>query len=277
MAVVCHDAGAANLVLPWLAIDKLGDVRPVMQGPAERLWRARFASIALREVEAALDGAALLLSGTGWESDLEHRARKLARKHGIRSIAVIDHWINYRERFVRSGETVLPDEIWVTDDEALAIARHQFPDLPVRLRPNLYLQEQLSKTPPLAEADRDVLFLAEPLRTDWGRGAPGEFQALEYFLSRRQTAGVPDDAPVRIRLHPSEALDKYDHWAGAHISIDRSPELAGSLAGARWAVGCESYALVVALKAGREAISALPPWAPHCRLPHQDVVRLASL
>jgi hypothetical protein len=39
-------------------------------------------------------------------------------------------------------------------------------------------------------------------------------------------------------------------------------------------VGCESMALVVALAAGREVFSSLPPWAPPCRLPHAGVRRL---
>ena len=46
--------------------------------------------------------------------------------------------------------------------------------------------------------------------------------------------------------------------------------------GARWVVGCESQALVVALAAGRQVWSSLPPWAPPCRLPQAGVQRLAQ-
>jgi len=41
-------------------------------------------------------------------------------------------------------------------------------------------------------------------------------------------------------------------------------------------VGCESFALVVALAAGRRVCSTLPPWAPPCRLPQPGIVRLAD-
>jgi hypothetical protein len=194
-------------------------------------------------------------------------------------VAVIDHWVNYRERFARNGDEVLPDEIWVTDEYALALAREEFPGIPVSLKPNLYLDEQLAKAPPLTDTDQDVLFVAEPARSDWGNGTPGEFQALEYLLSRRRDAGIPRRARIRIRPHPSESRDKYDAVTNSrpNIAIDRSEDLASALGGARWVVGCETYALVVALHSGRNAISALPPWAPPCRLPHEGIIRLAAL
>jgi hypothetical protein len=243
------------------------------------LWQRRFGTRATLTPEQAIEGAAALLTGTGWASDLEHHARKVAASQGLRSAAVVDHWVNYRERFVRSDEEVLPDEIWVTDEYALALAREEFPGLAINLKPNLYLEEQVAKAPPLTDADRDVLFVAEPTRTDWGKGTPGEFQALDYFLSRRADLGIPEGARIRIRPHPSERPDKYDAFANAQpsVAIDRSEDLANALDGARWVVGCESYALVVALHAGRCAISALPPWAPPCRLPHREIVRLATL
>jgi hypothetical protein len=279
LALVCHDAGAANLILPWIAADQPKPLLPVMAGPAAALWRARFETTAAMSLERTITDAAAVLSGTGWGSDLEHRARKLARARGVRSVAVIDHWVNYRERFVRNGEEVLPDQIWVTDEYALALARVEFPDLAVVLKANLYLEEQLAKAPPLAEQDRDVLFVAEPVLADWGTSAPGEFQALDYFLSRREDIGVPLDARIRVRPHPSDPPGKYDAVANsrANVTIDRSEDLATALGGARWVVGCESYALVVALHAGRQAISALPPWAPPPGLPHKEIVRLATL
>ena len=50
-------------------------------------------------------------------------ARDLAKQKGISTIGVIDHWVNYKERFVLNGVELLSDEIWVTDDEALILAK----------------------------------------------------------------------------------------------------------------------------------------------------------
>lgn len=302
LAVACHDAGACNVILPWLRRPDLA-LRPVMAGPAARLFRDRLGAAAATgegdELEAAIRGAAMLLSGTGWASDLEHRARRVARRRGVFSVAVIDHWVNYPMRFERAGEVVWPDEFWVTDEGARALAERCFPGAVVRCFDNLYLRAEAAAIAPLppaswpgvptmpapAPAPAQVLYVLEPMRSAWGRGVPGEFQALDHFIEHRAAAGVPAAAPIRLRPHPSDPPDKYDAWlagrrardAGLDIALDRHATLAGAIGAATWVVGCESFALVVALAAGRRVCSSLPPWAPPCRLPHEAIVRLASL
>ena len=271
LAVVCHDAGACNVILPWLAQPGL-ELRAFMQGPAEKLWRARHGLRPLcSSLEEALQGAAMLLSGTGWATSLEHDARRLAAARGLPSVAVIDHWVNYPDRFVREGRVQWPDEFWVTDDEALALARRSFAGATVRCQPNLYLAEQAARIAPVPPQHGDVLYVLEPMRADWGRGVAGEWQALDYFMAHRGRLDIAPDAPLRLRPHPSDPPGKYDAWLAAHaglrVSLDRSASLDQAIAGCAWVVGCESYALVVALAAGRRVLSTLPPWAPSCRLP----------
>jgi len=276
LAVVCHDAGAANVILPWLR-PRSFQVRAVMRGPAERLWRLRFGDAPLcASLDDAIDGARLLLSGTGWATDLEHDARVRAQQLSVRSVAVIDHWVNYPGRFERQGQQQWPDEFWVTDSDALALARWHFPADRVRLQRNLYLAEQVSAVQPVPTEGASVLYVMEPARNDWGRGVAGEWQALDWFMQHRVAAGIPAAAPVRLRPHPSDDTGKYAAWLARHpqVQLDASATLADALSGARWVVGCESYALVVALAAGRTVFSSLPPWAPACRLPQAGLLRL---
>lgn len=282
LAVVCHDAGACNVILPWLDLPGLA-LRPVMQGPAAALWRARFGSRVpvLERIDDALDGAAMLLSGTGWASDLEHAARCRAAARGIRSVAVIDHWVNYPQRFERGGVVQWPDEFWVTDAEAVTLVCRHFPGAAVRCHANLYLEEQVGAIARARPGAGDVLYVLEPMRSDWGRGLAGEWQALEHFRAARaegRVAGLDPDTPVRLRPHPSDPAGKYDAWLAARanegFTLDRHATLAEAMGPARWVAGCESYALVVALAAGRQVLSTLPPWAPACRLPHAGIRHL---
>ena len=283
LAVVCHDAGATNLILPWLDPQRQR-VAAVVQGPAERLWHERFGARGrVDSLEQALDGAAMLLSGTGWASDLEHRARVLARARGLRSVAVVDHWVNYEARFERDGRRELPDAVWVTDDEALALARDRFPTCDVRLQPNLYLQAQLAQVAPCPDPRRcqDLLVVLEPVRSEWGRGRAGEFQALDHLVSQAGRLGLRQPLRLRLRPHPSDAPGKYDEWMQAQsahdVRLDDAPTLAQAIGRVAWVAGCESMALVVALKAGRRVVCTLPPWAPACRLPHQGLIHLREL
>ena len=278
--IACHDAGAANIILSLAAVAHwLPHASPVMAGPAAALWRRRFPDRRATDfLPLALTGVATVLTGTGWQSRLEHDARRLARAAGIRSIAVIDHWTNYPARFRFEDEEVLPDEIWVTDQDARALAVANFPDIPVMLHHNLYLAEQAAQVGPVP-SDGDLLFVAEPARDEWGKGVAGEFQALDYLSECRHQAGIAADATLRIRSHPSELPGKYDAWIAAHpgSELDRSPDMAAALRSARWVAGLQSFGLVIALAAGRQVVSALPPHAPHCALPHAGIVHLRTL
>lgn len=279
VAVVAHDAGAANLILAWLAARPpiIEQVLPVMAGPAAALWAARFPDgPAAVTLDTALNEANSLISGTGWASDLEHEARRLARSRGIPSVAVIDHWVNYRMRFQRRGEEILPDRLWVTDDYALAEAARTLTEIPVELKPNLYLQEQATAAGPVP-INGDILFVLEPARSDWGRHEQGEFQALDWFWLHRAAAALAPTV-VRLRPHPSDPPGKYDAWIAAHpgARLDASTDLAEALRDASVVVGLQSAALVIAVASGRKAVTALPPWAPPCALPHADILTLAG-
>lgn len=279
-AVVCHDAGAANIIIAGLLETGRNDWRAYMQGPAERLWKAAYPEIApCAALDSTLAGAALLITGTGWGSDIEHKARKLARFRGVRSVAVIDHWVNYAERFVRHGETVWPDEFWVTDDYAMDIAKHIFPSQAIFKVPNFYVDTQLRAIAPVEGAvTPELLYVLEPIRSDWGRGIPGELQALDYFVSCLPELGLPPTTVICLRPHPSDFPGKYDDWIARHpnmnIQLDESISVTQSLGRASWVAGCESFALVLALMAGRKVYCTLPPWAPACRLPHGGLIHI---
>lgn len=280
VAVVCHDAGATHPLLAWLrqaSNTAAGiELRAVMAGPAATLWPRYFPNTPVAaSLQEALAGATTLMTGTGWASHLEHQARRLACDQGLRSIAWLDHWVNYRPRFERDGEIILPDELWVTDDEAAKEAARCFPGTPIRQVPNFYLNAQLQaiRAPDRTNA---VLYLLEPARSTWGKAEPGEFQALNYFIANLDRLGLPADTTIVLRPHPSEDPDKYRAWIDLHphARLDSSRELSDALNTCGWVAGMESYALTVALAAHRRVVCTLPPWAPACRLPHRGLIHL---
>lgn len=282
-AVVAHDAGAANIIFAWIDAGVVPGDRVYAEGPAATLWDARPRPPRLASLEQALNGAAALVTGTGWASDLEHAARRLARKRGLFAAAVVDHWVNYQARFERDGEIVYPDEIWITDGYAEAMAREGFPSLTIRRLPNLYLDAEVAAIGAQGAATHagDVLYLLEPARSTWGRAAAGEFQALDYLIENWPALGLPDGARVWLRPHPSDENGKYAAWMAAHprrcAGLDVSPRVSDAISRVNTVAGCNSFALVIALQAGRRVICSLPPWAPPCVLPHSGIERLAQM
>lgn len=289
LTVVLHDAGAANLLIGWLQSSaNRPDLQACVAGPGLVLWQRAFPSIPTQPLENALKGAAALISGTGWASELEHQSRAIASRTGIPMYAVVDHWVNYRQRFIRNGTQVLPDEVWVGDNYAINQMALQLPEVRARQFTNIYFENQVESVVRL-NASRakngvcTILYALEPIRQQW-EGTDlrlGEFQALDYFLSRLDDLGVGEQFELRLRPHPSDPAGKYDEWIAEKsdprifLADDEPIDLA--IARADIVAGCESYVLVIALGAKKRVISTTPPWAPSIRLPHLGIVRLCKI
>jgi hypothetical protein len=284
-AIICHDAGSANIIIAGLKRIPSGIWRVYVGGPAEAIWNAAFPGHPIMSsFEEAIDGARCVITGTSWASDLEHQARKYARTRNIYCYAVIDHWVNYLERFVFNDEVVYPDEIWVTDYDAFNIAKIKFPKNIIVLYKNWYIEDQISKISKIhLPLVHELLYVMEPARDTWGKKTAGEFQALNYFFENTKTLKLPSDIVFIIRPHPSDPIGKYDEWisrmnsGGRRIEIDHNLEIFQSLGRATWVVGCETFALVLALKAGKIVYCSLPPWAPQCSLPQTGLLHLAKM
>lgn len=290
IAVVCHDAGAANLIYAWLnywmelgLLEKI-KLRFLINGPSENEWKKKSLKIndaifySESEYESFLIGVNSIITGTGWASSLEHTARKKARLLKIPCVAVLDHWVNYKERFERNDEIVLPDEIWVSDQYANEIAKLQFPGIPIISLPNVYLSNLAQIIRPIPEKCQTLLYVTEPLRTNWGRKYEAEFQALDYFVQNKKIIIGNEPMDFVMRLHPSEKKEKYTQWmrenSDINPKIDENNDLKDSISNARWVVGAETFALVVALAAKRNVWSSLPPWGNQCRLPHSSLKKI---
>ena len=140
IAVISHDAGGAEILSSYVRQRDL-DCLFVLEGPASKIFERKLGSIRVCKLEDAVRQSQSILCGTSWQSDLEFNAIKLARKIGRRSIAFLDHWINYRDRFIRSNEIILPDEIWVGDSISQVMAQEIFTSLPITLVDNPYVQD----------------------------------------------------------------------------------------------------------------------------------------
>ena len=134
VVVVAGDAGGAAALVPvitTLISDGRVAVHTVAYGPACDTWSVRGIRIdedaELSQVDPehrlADTQAALLLVGTSLNAVmLEQRFVRVARTMGVPSVAVLDSWVNYVERFLdESGQAfTVPDRIAVMDEHARA-------------------------------------------------------------------------------------------------------------------------------------------------------------
>lgn len=287
LAIVAHDAGAANHIIAWVKKLSSNQIYACVEGPALPLWERAFPGTRVSALPDAISNAKFLISGSGWASNLEHCGRRMARNLGIKSVATIDHWTNYRGRFTRNDEEVLPDEIWVVDDYAKKLAEREFPKQRILQMPNCYLdglaREVQSKGAAFKKGTEcNLLYVLEPIHQAWGPSEQlGEFQALDFFIKNLELLQLGSNLSIRLRPHPSDPVGKYDQWIEGQknkkLSLDDSPILAESIAWSDVVVGCQTYAMVVALAVGRRVISSIPPWALPCVLPQAGIIKLADL
>jgi hypothetical protein len=236
--------------------------------------------------QAGIATCASLLCGTSWEAELEWRAIAAAKDAGKPAIAFLDHWVNYRKRFIRQDRECLPDTIWVGDPAAEELARSTFPGTPVQRVANPYfedIREEFAALEREAGAkEREglrVLFLCTPMMVHEQKRGYTEFDALRYFFSNRSALGQPI-ASLVIRPHPSEEMDKYagmvkEFGSGARLGGDKP--LLREIAESDVVMGCGSMAMVVALIAGRRVISAIPPGGLASSLPQPEIESLQTL
>ncbi len=293
-AIVAHDAGGAELLAAWVRRQRGdgGAFSFAVDGPALAVFRRTLGAVDSRPLAGVLAGADRLLAGTGWQSRLETDAIAMARARGLPSAAFLDHWVNYRERFVRAGVAVLPDELWVGDPIALALARRLLPEVPARQVDNPYfadLREALAQQPPrpprAAGAPHALLYVCEPIAAHaqaqfgnprhWGYT---EHDALRYTLGHLHRLGAPVGRIV-VRRHPSEPDGKYrDTVAGFDLPLQFSDgrPLIAEVAASDIVVGCNSMAMVIGLLAGKRVVSAIPPGGGGCALPQPEIGMLRA-
>ena len=252
IGVVSHDAGGANQLLAAFRTWGMKNVIAYFEGPAARIWSDALPSEKIApSLDVLMRHAGSLVSGTGWESTLEHDARCAARARGL---------------------------IWVVDEFALALATNLFSKIPVLQIKDFYAEQESARITPLDDVrENEFLYLLEPARSTWGRGELGEFQALKFFLSRLKHLDLPIGTTIRLRPHPSEKKEKYSDFlhpvSSYPIMIDEGG-LFDALSRARWVAGCQTYAMSLALKTGRQVYCTLPSWAPACMLPHPGIIHL---
>lgn len=290
VAIVAHDAGGAEMVTGFARREGLRGVAS-MEGPAKAIVSKKLPDWPNLSLPDAVERSDWLLCGSSWQSSHELHASRLARAAAKPVVVFLDHWVQYRERFLLGDSEILPDEIWVGDEYAERIARREFASLIIRNVGNPYLDDVRAE---LALADRrssgarpsTVLYVCEPVAEHalrqygdarhWGYT---EEDALDYFFARRARLGLADRRVV-LRPHPSEPAGKYDRVPrrfGPSVTIGGQRSLAEEIADSDVVVGCESMAMVVGVVAGKRVISCVPPGGRACSLPHDGIEILRDI
>lgn len=290
IAIVCHDAGGAELLSSWVRSCSTSCCF-VLDGPAVSIFKRKLGDTQLTALEEAVERCDWVLCGTSWQSDLERKAIALSIRAGKYVVAFLDHWTNYRERFLERGVAVMPNEIWVGDEYAAKIAREVFPAIPLVLKSNPYFEDVLRELNVIRSQRKvseqpTVLYVCEPIREHalvqhgderyWGYT---EEEALRFFLDNLCALDYKLLA-ITLRPHPSESHSKYkwaEGYASSRVRLGGGKSLLEEIVATDIVVGCESMAMVIGLLANKRVVSSIPPGGRECSLPQKEIESLQEL
>ncbi|MBL4783972.1 MAG: hypothetical protein JKY49_00945 [Cohaesibacteraceae bacterium] len=291
VAVICHDAGGAEILSNWV-VRQSSPYILVLEGPSKSIFERKLGAHVTCSLDEAIENADWVLTGTSWQSDIEIQAIKLARQKNKKSVSFLDHWVNYQERFKSAGELILPDEIWVGDEDAFRIAGRTFPGHKIKLKPNPYFEnmafqiEKLKRNSLDTLSEKKILYVCSPVKEHaklkYGDELYWEFteeDAVRYFMANVHLLNH-STGKVVLRPHPSEENGKYD-WATTEfapdILIGGEQDLLDEIANADIVAGFNSMAMVIGLIAGKRIINALPPGKIVNTLPMKKIEQLSDI
>jgi len=291
VGIICHDAGGAELLSSYVRQNNLAYYYCI-EGPAVQVFERKVGPVQSWPLQQTVSKANWILCGTSWQSDVEWHAFGMARQHGKRSVAFLDHWVNYRQRFERNGITNLPDTIWVGDSYALSLAEKEFPDIPVVLVENPYLAEikkEFQKIDGAVEREKGshiILFVSDNLDTaslkqhgDANFFGYTDREVLEFLIENLSVFKKKKNKII-IRPHPSESIEKYQ-WAkdvhGELIELGGQLTLLEEIAASDIVAGGDSMALVIALFCGRPVVNCIPPSGSSSMLPFKEIKRMQDM
>jgi hypothetical protein len=233
---------------------------------------------------AALDPA-LVLTGTSMNAQMvESEVIGAARRHAVPSVAVLDSWLNYRQRFETRAGLAVPDRIAVMDERSrdeMVASGFDPASLVVTGQPALdalvetsaaFTAERRAAVRRAWGVERDervVLFVSQPLRALYGSdsGATGHFGfdevgVLTQLIENLEGLAQRDGARIALvlRRHPREARDAFTGRSSAAIRliVSDEPGSRDAAMSADLVVGMNSILLLEACYLGAIVVSLQP-------------------
>lgn len=288
--VVSHDPGGAEYLSSYL-LNKNINFAAILEGPAKNIFFKKFRKkVKLRKnTKNVFKNIDQVITSTSWTSNLEKKIISKAKKNNIKVTSILDHWTNYRERFVYKKKNLIPETILVMDKYAEKLAKNEFPLVKIQKTKNYYLNDSIKLIKKNFRIKKDFhLYLSEPIKnfnlskSNRKKFDYNEFDALRYFLNNFEKI-YKTSKPICFRLHPSENKKKYlkilrEENKNLNIFFSKGKNLEDDIARASTVFGCETMAMVLATMLKKKVISVIPKFSKQiCRLPFKKISYLRDL
>jgi len=252
-----RDPAAANVLFP--VIKKLEDIDFKVLASKESKQIFSDQKIDYVDVDSGFDvdrlfdefNPDLVVTGPSVGKTVEREIVILAKKKGIKSVSILDFWMNYWQRYsdLDSGEkfVYLPDYIFVMDDMAKQdMVKEGFPGDKLIVTGNPYFDTFENFD---FEGDY-VLYVSQP-RPDLSD------DQVKFFPNYNVINDLIEvlDEKLIVRLHPKDNIKDFKQFNNENVTVDIDTDIFELVKNANLVVGINSTVLFQAALSGKLVIS----------------------
>lgn len=160
----------------------------------------------------SLKNIKLIITGSPLGNTLDKQMIKFGKKNKIFTIQVIEHWTNFKERFVYNKKILYPDLIFVNDRIAYNLAlKAKIPKKKIKIMGNIeyeYLSNKNKNNLNLKKKTNKILFISENIKGSTIKISK-EYKLNEFETIKKILENIPDNCELIIKAHPSENIKRY--------------------------------------------------------------------
>ena len=257
VGIVSHDAGGANILNALVKRFKDIDFYLLVKGPAMSIFDAENAQF-IEDENKFFDNIDLVLFGTG-HTPFEKIILRHAKILNLTSIAILDHFVNFRERFIYKEKICMPDYCFVCDEYSFQIAKKELtPYKNILICENYFLshiiREISAVKSPQAKA---VLYVLEDIKEHFdNKLSPWEVAFNNFYENFYKDS---DFEKIIVRPHPKDKPSKYQALEKyKEVIFDYNISPIESLGKVSTVIGVESYLLYLAHQCGLNVYTSMP-------------------
>lgn len=266
IGVACCDAGGANIINSLIKNFQKIKFKSYVDGPAKNILDSENI-IFVENKDLLFKKIDLLILGTG-SSSFEKEILKIAKKYNIVTISILDHFVNFRDRFLHGMTPIYPDYCFVCDRHALKIATKElFPFNQIYICKNYYV-DTFKKyfTNNIPNNSSHVLYILENIKEKWGQKPPWEIAFFNFYNNYYKKNKKLKE--IIVRPHPKDDPETYKKLNEINdITFDLNISPINSLLKSSTVVGAESYFLYLAKESGFDVFTSIPSSIRKPRLP----------
>ena len=198
----------------------------------------------------------LIITGTSWGNCIDKSLIRYGIENHIRVISVIEHWSNYRERFLINNSLVFPNYILVNDKIAKKEAiKNGLPRQKIYSLGNPVLEKE-SKSFTVKPNKKKwlenlrirdskvVTFISEEYSQDFPESSNCSCGFNEYQVVRDILQVIDETRQLIIKLHPGEKLKKYDRFKCNKLTVISNTDIGPLIKYSDFIIGMGSMLLL---------------------------------